>query len=128
MPWRQDFAMRIRPDDYRGALRENLKALLKARKLTRETLNAPYLSGPKKGKIVSPRSVGNMMAEDESANGPSLDMVGAVAKKLGLLPWQLLVPGLDPNNPPHLILTDDERKLHREFERLRAQMVENANE
>lgn len=112
--------------DYRAALRDNIKALLKYRGLTRETLNATYLAGPKAGERVSPRSVGNMMSEDEGANGPSLDMVAAVAAKLGVLPWQLLVPGIDPANPPYLTLTDEERKLHREFERLRAQIVENA--
>lgn len=49
-----------------------------------------------------------------------LDVLERVASVFGLQPWQLLVPGLDPANPPTLQpVTPEERQL---YERLRAVM------
>ena len=35
-------------------------------------------------------------------SGASIDQLDALAKIYGLEPWQLLVPNLDPTNPPML--------------------------
>jgi hypothetical protein len=119
---RQNIAM---PLDYRAALRKNLKALLEAHKLTRLTLRATYLAGPKKGRLVSPRAIGYMLSADPAAPSPSLDVLAAVATAFDLQPWHLLVPGLDPNNPPVTQLTPEERKLYADYQRLRAQLTRN---
>lgn len=37
-------------------------------------------------------------------NEPTLEQLSKFAKAFGLQPWQLLVPGLDPINPPALAL------------------------
>lgn len=114
---RQDLPVPKPIEDHRAVLRDNLSAWMKHRGYTRDTLKAPYVQGPKAGKLVSPRSVGNMLSNDPDANSPSYDMIVAVCAKLGIMPWHLLVPGRGPADPPYLVATADERKLHRELER-----------
>jgi transcriptional regulator with XRE-family HTH domain len=46
-----------------------------------------------------------------------LESLSGLSRAFGLAPWQLLVPGLDPSNPPILSLTPEEKAL---YERLRA--------
>ena len=41
---------------------------------------------------------------------PQLDSIDALARAFGLSPWQLLVPGLDPRNPPLLRSASPEEK------------------
>lgn len=116
---RQDIAVQNDPKNYRRVLSENLQRCLDSNpKKTRDTLGAVYLDGPKKGKKVAPRTITNMI--DRTGPSPSLDVLAAVAHAFGeMMPWQLLVPGLDPNNPPIMRLTDDERKLYEEFQKLK---------
>jgi hypothetical protein len=45
--------------------------------------------------------------------------VAALAARLGVAPWQLLVPRLNPDDPPRLALTKHEVKLHKQFEQMR---------
>jgi predicted transcriptional regulator len=40
-------------------------------------------------------------------NEPTLDTVSKLAKACGIEPWQLLTPGLEPNNPPMLAAQTD---------------------
>lgn len=46
-----------------------------------------------------------------------LESLRGLSKAFGLSPWQLLVPNLDPKNPPLLSLSKEEKAL---YERLRA--------
>lgn len=46
-----------------------------------------------------------------------LDSIEAVARGFGLQAWQLLVPDLDPRNPP-VYLSDGERDLYQRFRQL----------
>lgn len=39
-------------------------------------------------------------------NATTVDTLNDLAKGLGMQPWQLLVSGLDPSNPPLLFLQD----------------------
>ena len=110
-------------DKYRAVFRANLKALLDHHGVTRLTVKAYYLDGPKRGKQVSSRAIGYMLSKDSAAPSPSLDMVAAVAAAYDLLPWQLLVPAFDPANPPMVRLTPEERKLYAEFQRLRTALT-----
>jgi len=42
-----------------------------------------------------------------------IDILHAIATRFGLAPWQLLVPGFDPSNPPALQpVSDKERMLY----------------
>ena len=111
------------PNDYAKTLQENLTAAMKKRQQTARTLAkvAVYLDGPKRGKRVSLRSIQYLTGE--APYSPTVDMLAAVAAALDLHPWQLLVKGMDPDNPPVLTLTESERKLYREFQRLRKELA-----
>jgi transcriptional regulator with XRE-family HTH domain len=41
---------------------------------------------------------------------PTLNSIDGLAKAFGLLPWQLLVPEMDPRNPPLLRAASQEEK------------------
>lgn len=44
---------------------------------------------------------------------PGLDKISKIAKVFGLEPWQLLVPSLEPSNPPLLVTQSESmRKLY----------------
>lgn len=49
-------------------------------------------------------------------NAVSLDTLDEIAAALGLMSWQLLVPGLDLSNPPKIAVTETELRL---YERLK---------
>lgn len=68
-------------------------------------------SQPRVGKRskIDQRTVGRIL---NCENSPTLKQIDALAEAFGLLPWQLLVPGLDPENPPAVSLTQDERDLY----------------
>ena len=40
-----------------------------------------------------------------------IDILNLIALRFNLAPWQLLVPGLDPNNPPALQPVSDKERL-----------------
>lgn len=42
-----------------------------------------------------------------------LESLKGLADAFEMAPWQLLVPGLDPANPPILALTDEEKALYK---------------
>lgn len=73
------------PKSTRATLAENLKALQTAH----PELKSQGAIGKKSG--VDQRTVGRILKAD---NGPSVDALDGLAKTFGLLPWQLLVPGL----------------------------------
>ena len=44
---------------------------------------------------------------------PGLDKIDLIARRFGLAAWQLLVPGMDPKNPPALQpVNERERRLY----------------
>lgn len=45
-----------------------------------------------------------------------LESLKGLAAAFDLSPWQLLVPDLDPNNPPILAMTDDEKALYKRLQ------------
>lgn len=76
---------------------------------------------------VGPGTASRLKAMDTFAQ---LDTIEKIAAAFGLQPWQLLVPGLEPGNPP--VLRDAspaERKLYRKFIAFqRAMQAEDAEE
>lgn len=48
---------------------------------------------------VDQKTVGRIL---NKTNEPSLEVLSKIAKAFGLAPWQMLVPDLEPTNPPML--------------------------
>jgi len=71
--------------------RRNLDALMRA---DRELNTQAALA---KASRIGQRSVSRILRGEQS---PTLDMVGKLAHAFGLEPWQMLVPDLEPDNPP----------------------------
>lgn len=54
----------------------------------------------------------------------NLETLEAIAKAFDVEPWQLLVPVMDPNNPPVLQTAgDSERELYRQFKTIAKQVA-----
>lgn len=51
------------------------------------------------------------------ATSPTLDTLAAIAAAANLQPWQLLIPKLDPANPPVFTMTKTERDLYSRLKR-----------
>lgn len=83
--------------DVRGVAAANLHALIyhaKAHHRTgRDRLSLATAAG------VSPSTVGRIMNLEQA---PGIDTLDALARVYGLRAWQLLIPNLDPANPPVL--------------------------
>lgn len=62
------------------------------------------------GKKLEPRNIHRIIA---GAQSPTLDLLGDIADACGMAPWQLLVPALDPENPPVVTMTKAERDFYR---------------
>lgn len=71
--------------------RSNLRKLMQA---DRKLRTQPAVAQASK---VGQRSVGRILGGEQS---PTLDMVHKIAGAFGLEPWQMLVPDLEPDNPP----------------------------
>lgn len=80
-------------------LADNLRKLMKASK----DLTSQADVGAKAG--VNQRTVGRILNQEHF---PTLDILEAIAGVFKLEPWQLLVPNLDPSNPPAAPLTRSE--------------------
>lgn len=72
---------------------KNLESLIACHK----TLNSQAAIG--KAAKVDQKTVGRIL---NKTNEPSLEVVGKIAKAFGLAAWQMLVPDLEPTNPPML--------------------------
>lgn len=70
---------------------------------------------------VAQSMVGRILNKDENEN-VRIDTLAKIAKAYGLEPWMMLVPGMDPKNPPALQpVSKIEKELH---ERLQAAFAE----
>lgn len=61
-------------------------------------------------KQLEPRNIHRIIAGTQS---PTLDLLGAIGAAVEMDPWQLLVPGVDPSNPPVVTMTKAEREFYR---------------
>jgi transcriptional regulator with XRE-family HTH domain len=68
---------------------------------------------------VDQRTVGRILNREHS---PNLLQIQKLAAAFGLQPWQLLVPHLDPANPPVVHLTQAERELYARVRRAARQL------
>ena len=79
--------------DYRRRLAANIRALLLGHGLGPKQLRAKYLAGNTRGKFVSSRTIGYILSGNQEAG---LDAIVAIACSLGVEPYHLLAPELDP--------------------------------
>lgn len=107
--------------DARDVLQQNLKALMASSPKLNTTPaieRATKMKGCKVGKSTVDRLL-------RSETPVKLDYIEAIAKIYDLDPWQLLVPGLRPNNPPVLkSVGEAEDKLYGRLNELAKQIVE----
>ena len=103
-------AMR-RPKESSWILAQNLKKILGEQ-------SARSWAGPqdnKKNQALA-RNVSRIIKGTTSTKGssPSVDLLDRIAERCGnLQAWHLLLPNLDPKNPPVLTMTATERDLYR---------------
>jgi len=62
------------------------------------------------------RTIGRLLVGDQS---PTVEMLEVVARAFGLHAWQMLIPKLDPRNPPVVVMSEAERQFYRRLEELR---------
>lgn len=92
----------VAPSSLTRLFRDNLKRLMAAH---------PDLSSQSalaRACKVGQSSIGRIVNDAQS---PTLDMVARIAEAFDLEPWQMLIDGLDPRNPP-ITKAIDERQQH----------------
>lgn len=68
---------------------------------------------------IDQRTVGRILNGEHS---PQLKQIEAIAQAFDLMPWQLLVPNLDPKNPPICEITVAEKALYGKLRTLAKQL------
>ena len=63
---------------------------------------------------IGPGSASRIKARKTSVG---LDVLSKIADSFDLQPWHLLMPNLDPSNPPVVMLTEAEQKLYKRLKR-----------
>lgn len=104
---------------------ENASAALTILADNLERLRAKHLSLNTQSAIgreakVDQKTVGRIL---NKAHEPQINIVAKLAKAFGLEPWQMLVPGLDPQRPP--VLMSAEEREH--YEKLREAITKQAD-
>ena len=92
---------------------DNLRTLKKDRQIASDNAMAKLAE-------VDQKSVWRIMRHEQS---PTIDMLEKLAKPFGLHAWQLLIPNLDPKNPPVFVMTDTERDLYCKMARMASEFV-----
>ena len=90
-------------------LAKNIEALMQASCDLRTQAKLGKAAG------IDQRTVGRILKAEHS---PSMDKVQAIADAFGIMPWQLLVPDLDPKNLPACDLTSVEVELYKKLRSL----------
>ena len=83
-------------------LANNLMALMRSRKITSD-------AGLAKLANVDQKTIWRIRHHEQS---PTVDKLESIAQAFGLHVWQLLIPDLDPNNPPVFVMSDSERNFY----------------
>jgi hypothetical protein len=101
-------------------LRSNVEALLIHAKYVKKDGTPNWHAFVKASKLPA----GNVQRISEAQTSIGIALVGKVAACFGLEAWQLLLPGLDPSNPPVFVMTESERSLYRRFRDAAHQLAE----
>lgn len=84
--------------------------------------NALHRAVRQRGVVVSQSTISRVLS---GAQSPTLDVVHRLALTLGFEPWQMLVPGFEPKNPPLTKQEDEKLKaLYKRFEVARQELAE----
>ena len=108
---RDTYRMRHDPNETVAA---NLRALMLHAGM--EKKGEPNQSDLARASGANQRTVGRILSRDQS---PTVEMLETIARAFGLHAWQLLIPGLDPANPPVVVMSEAERQFYRRLEELR---------
>ena len=99
--------------DSHDTLVANITTLMTHRGLTSDA-QVGALARPK----MDQKTVWRIRNKEQS---PTLEKLCALAAGFGLQAWQILIPGLDPSNPPVFVMSSTEQRF---YERMRNNMVE----
>lgn len=66
------------------------------------------------------KSIWRILHKEQS---PTIETLEKLARPFGLHAWQLLIPRLDPKNPPVFVMTDDEQNLYRKLAAMATELV-----
>lgn len=91
----------------------NLESLMEDRAISSDNALAK-LAG------VNQKTVWRILNKRQS---PTVGTMEKLAKPFGLQAWQLLIPGLDPKNPPVFAISDSERKFYQRLSELATEFV-----
>lgn len=69
---------------------------------------------------VDQKSVWRILHQEQS---PTVDTLEKLARAFGLHAWQLLIPHLDPKNPPVFVMSDTERSLYKKLAEMASEFV-----
>lgn len=108
----ETFCMKTNPTE---TVASNLRALMLHAGM--EKKGEPNQSDLARASGANQRTVGRILAREQS---PTVEMLETIARAFGLHAWQLLIPGLDPANPPVVVMSEAERQFYRRLEELRA--------
>lgn len=89
-------------------LQSNLKRILEVQ-APKLADGRPSVRAWAKQRNIEARNINRILNGEQS---PSLLLLDEIASACGLQGWQLLVPGLDPTNPPVVHLTAAERDFY----------------
>jgi transcriptional regulator with XRE-family HTH domain len=83
-------------------LSDNITALMEDRKITSDAALAKIAH-------VDQKTIWRIRHKEQS---PTVDKVECIARAFGLHAWQMLIPLLDPHNPPVYAMSDTERDFY----------------
>ena len=69
---------------------------------------------------VDQKTVWRILRQQQS---PTVDTLEKLAKPFKLHAWQLLIPDLNPRNPPVFVMTDTEREMYCKLARMASEFV-----
>lgn len=101
------YPVTVTEEDPRLVLASNLRALLAYARDKKLPYSDAKALAKKAG--LTPSTVGHWLRAENAAQIDKLERLAAVFK---LRAWQLLIPNLDPSNPPAVPYTDAERRLY----------------
>ena len=91
-------------------LAENIKLMIERSDPAKKSVRAWAIS-----KKLEQKKVDRVVKAETAV---SIDTLDELAAATGLLAWQLLLPGLDPDNPPHIAITESEVNLYKRLKDL----------
>jgi hypothetical protein len=98
--------------DLRKVVADNLRALMQYAARTRRTEDGPASQKAlAKATELGRGTIQRALGLDPSKTAVAIDTLAALAKAYDLHAWQLLIPDLDPTNPPVVAITDTEKLL-----------------